>query len=618
MLVFLVIFVLLLCCHEVAQAQPNIVCPRVSSSAVDTSTRLDIADPNKAHFTEISGLGFSPSLVGPSKKPLIYLMNDGGGGRRFGIYDSGTGERILSLRMPRDLAFNLDYESMSVGTCGIDEESLSCIYIADVGDNTARNSGGTTTGLFGHNRTSYAIYKIREPDPDLFEDNDILPDWYVTTLSFNYFHSSSPTRYSDCETMFLDNVGWGSEGARGDLYLVTKWSSRSTNTRLFKIPASVWRDAETDADFVYSPEALGDYSNGLNSNGISGHRWTRGEMTPDGTVIALGDFYDQYLYLRCPGMSVADVLASKGATHCESWEIAYRDSQFETLAWAPDGKATLEISECTSSYCNSYGGMLPMVFTEMDYTYYPGTSAYCQTFPTEAPSLLPSSLPTSSAMPSVSTAPSAAPTVTPPCLPVLKGTEKLFADHGPSYLCSPNGMYRFGFNNNSGELSLWQLDGSDTKIWTAKACCPATNVYLMMQLSDANLVLHGTVNGFEGEAIWASGTANFDHRGARLILSNDGIAKIRFNGTTLWTTKDGVTGLTVPTPTPQPTLAPISTTPGSDASATTTVAQAISPTVPAPTPGLSCRDITEKETCKDQGCKWKGGECIPKNQMRLR
>lgn len=120
---------------------PEIVCPKVQS--VDQSIDLQISDPNKADFREISGLGFSPTLVGPSGKPIIYLVNDGGGGRRFGIYDSGTGIRLLSLRLPRSLTLALDFESMSVGSCGGANESSSCIYIADVGDNTARYSGGT-------------------------------------------------------------------------------------------------------------------------------------------------------------------------------------------------------------------------------------------------------------------------------------------------------------------------------------------------------------------------------------------------------------------------------------------------------------------------------------------
>lgn len=502
----------------IVQAQPNIVCPRVQSVDMST-TYIQIADPNKAPFTEISGLGFSPAQIAPSGKPILYVMNDGGGGRRFGVYDSGTGLRLKSLRMPRSLAENLDYESVSVGSCGI-EDFVSCIYIFDVGDNQARGSGGTRTGHA--NRTAYPIYKIREPDVNDFGDNDILPESYVATLHFNYFHPTSPTQYSDCEAAFVDNTGWGG-GSPGDLYLVTKWSSRSTNTRLFKIPATAWKEAKQNSDFVYSPEAIGYYSRGVNSNAISGHRWTRAEMTFDGTLIALGDYYDQYLYLRCPGMSVSEALVTPTANYCESWPAAYWDSQFEALAWSPDGASMLEISECTSSYCHP---RIPMVFTTMDYTYNPERSVYCETVPTETPSLQPSRTPSISPMPSVSSAPTST------CSTILRGRANLFPDRDPRYICSPNGVFRFGFGDN-GDLGLWR---NDTKIWSAEPCCQATAVTLAMQHGDANLVLYGNIFGQDMAAIWSSRTTNINYSGSYLVVKDYGQAVIEFNGTEIWST----------------------------------------------------------------------------------
>jgi hypothetical protein len=51
-----------------------------------------------------------------------------------------------------------------------------------------------------------------------------------------------------------------------------------------------------DTNYTYSPEAVGFYGNAQDSNGLMGYMWTRGEMTFDGTLIALGDYYDQYLF----------------------------------------------------------------------------------------------------------------------------------------------------------------------------------------------------------------------------------------------------------------------------------------------------------------------------------
>lgn len=365
----------------------RIVCPQIKST--DSSMHLESSDPNKKDFLEVSGLGFSPSLVGPSGQPLIYAVNDGGGGRRIGIFDSGSGARLKSLRMPRSSQLNIDYEGLTVGSCGVDDGA--CIYIADVGDNQARDANGTRS-----DREAYPVYKIREPNLDDFEDNDILPESDVMTLWFNYFHSTSPTRYADCETVFLDNVGWGEGGAIGDFYIVTKWEDygstipANTLNRLFKIPAEVWTQAKEDANYTYSPEAVGDYSKGKDSNALMGYMWTRGEMTTDGTLITLGDYYDQYIFLRCPGTSVAEAITAEGTQSCQTWPIEYWDSQFETIAWAPDGRRTLEISECYGTSCNPDP---PMVWTTMDYTYDPGTSVACPAAAatTEMPSGSPSS-----------------------------------------------------------------------------------------------------------------------------------------------------------------------------------------------------------------------------------
>ena len=565
----------------VGAQDPEIVCPKVQS--VDSSIDLQISDPGKTDFREISGLGFSPTLTGPSGKPIIYIVNDGGGGRRFGIFDSGTGIRLLSLRLPRSLTLALDFESISVGSCGGADASLSCIYIADVGDNVARYTRGTKTQH--SERPGYPLYKVREPNHSDFVDNDILPESYVTTLWFDYRHASSPTRYSDCEATLLDSVGWGQGGAPGDLYILTKWGGGSGLTRLFKIPASVWSQAKADGSFVYSPRAVGDYSA---KNTLSRVMWTRAESTLDGTVIALGTYTNQYLFLRCPGMTVANALAVPDAQYCETWSIAYGNSQFETIAWSPDGSSTLEISECYGRSCDPN---VPMVFTMMNYTYDPQTSMYCEERETtEEPSTSPSESPSVSIMPSVSEVPSTAPTA--PCASVLGAGEILYSKQEPRFICSPNGLYRFGIDATDNDLALWK---QDTKIWSAgtKACCGDYDVFLIMQDTDANLVLRENVirDGQEKRlAIWTSQTSNLQYGGAYLSIKNNGIAQIVFNETQLWSTTEGATE------------------PGSFA---VTEAPMPVPTTRAPTP-FSCSNYKTKDLCKDdkKRCKWKKDECI--------
>jgi hypothetical protein len=190
---------------------------------------------------------------------------------------------------------------------------------------------------------------------------------------------------------------------------------------------------------------------------------------------------------------------------------------------------------------------------------------------------------------------SSAPTST--CPSILRGREEIFADREPSFICSPNGIFRFGLGVN-GDLALWQ---NESKIWFAEPCCEATEVTLAMQHSDANLVLYGNVFGQEMAVIWESGTANFDYSGAYLVVKDYGQAIIEFNGTEIWSTNaDGAVMASSPTskaPSPLP------------------MPQTTQQTAPAPTPGPSCRNNMDKDLCKDRGCKWKGGVCMKKNQM---
>ena len=89
---------------------------------------------------------------------------------------------------------------------------------------------------------------------------------------------------------------------------------------------------------MYSPKAVGTYREG--TRGIMGKVVTSAEMSSDGTVIALGTTTTAYLFLRCPGTSVADAFAAV----CHSWNHP-STGQVESFAWYPDGESTLVIPE---------------------------------------------------------------------------------------------------------------------------------------------------------------------------------------------------------------------------------------------------------------------------------
>jgi len=130
----------------------DLVCPR--AIAFDNSTRT------VKRFVEISGLAISPKIQAPSGKRIVYGINDGGGGNRLGVFDSETGKRLLTFRIPESIITNIDWETVTIGSCGSTGEDSTCIYVGDTGDNRARVSGGRSSRR--GTRTSYRILKIIE------------------------------------------------------------------------------------------------------------------------------------------------------------------------------------------------------------------------------------------------------------------------------------------------------------------------------------------------------------------------------------------------------------------------------------------------------------------------
>ncbi len=319
----------------------DLVCPR--AIAFDNSTRIQSADPVK-NIVEISGLAISPTILAPSSKHVVYGTNDGGGGNRLGVFDSETGHRLLTFQIPESIITNIDWETLTIGSCGSTGVDSTCIYVGDTGDNRARVSGGRSSRRDA--TTAYRILKFKEPDYKNFPDNYMLPLSQLSVLSFNYLDSTSPTKYCDCEAMFLDqSTGWGGDddddASIGDLYIVPKWGQSKSKTlnRVFKIPASAWpNEFDGSLTTMYSPKAI---VGGNNNDGIMGKTVTSAEMSLDGTVIAIGTTTSTYLFLRCPGVSVAEALT---AQPCHDWKHP-SSGQVESFTWYPDGESALQIPE---------------------------------------------------------------------------------------------------------------------------------------------------------------------------------------------------------------------------------------------------------------------------------
>ena len=331
----------------------SVHCPRIGRQ--EASTTVETNNFGGRRTAELSGVSFSLALSTPDTgDPIFYAMGDGGTGPLLGIWNGRTGQLLRQLRVGSGIT-NIDWESMALGSCGTFPASQdSCLYIADFGDNKARGSNGKISKRGG----IYRILKLPEPRLEIYTNhNDEVP--VLQTLYYDYSHPSSPTPNADAEAMFLDHTGWGDDEryptAPGDLYILTKWDTSDSLiwNRLFRIPADVWGGYNSEST-RYAPEALESinsmYSTSKTPPSVMGYRWTRADMSPDGTVIALGaDEITTLMFLRCPGASIAEVFLSEDydyqmETACGSFDLTTEGS-VESLGFGTDGTAILQFAE---------------------------------------------------------------------------------------------------------------------------------------------------------------------------------------------------------------------------------------------------------------------------------
>ena len=150
-----------------------------------------------AELRESSGLGISRTHPG-----VFWTHNDSGDRPRLYAIDS-TATLLATVEVEGAAA--RDWEAMALGPCPEPNER-SCVYLADVGDNSFR-------------RETVTIYIIEEPDPSAGDGAVLL----LGAVSFVY-----PDRPHNAEGLAVT--------ADADLIVVTK--ERRLTTWLFEIPAA--------------------------------------------------------------------------------------------------------------------------------------------------------------------------------------------------------------------------------------------------------------------------------------------------------------------------------------------------------------------------------------------
>jgi len=363
-------------------------CPRVGTTDKD----VHIETPYYSNMKELSGLSLSQSQTTADGHPIFFAVSDSGAGPVLGMWNGKTGQLLRQLKVVG--VENQDWEDMALGSCGNlpatatgngasssrttgkrknkHKKDQQCLYIGDIGDNNARTSDGRLTSRANG---VYRIYKMLEPQLGDLSTSGIygnqtqieLP--VLQTLYFDYSHPSSPTAHADSEAIFLDHTGWGEDEEVGDIYVMTKWNAGTTGTadrlnRIFRIPVTVWGSYDIE-ETPYPVEAIGSYSGVKSNKGIMGRTWNRADMSADGTLISLGASLQSHFFLRCPGATIAQVLAppldstdsDKEMQKCHTYQN-HIEGKVESCGFRADGNAFLQFAE---------GDSPPMEWTELLY-----------------------------------------------------------------------------------------------------------------------------------------------------------------------------------------------------------------------------------------------------------
>lgn len=249
-------------------------------------------------LTETSGLAASRRFDG-----VLWAHNDSGGAAE--VFAIGPDGADLG-RYPVEGAEAEDWEDMALAT-GPDGGDV--LYLGDIGDNDSA-------------RPSITVYRAPGPAaaPDGAGGSLIAHD--ALTLTY----ADGPR---DAETLLADPV-------TGDLFVVSKqWDLGPTG--VYRVPAEAAPGApvamERAADVTLPSLDL----------------VTGGDVSADGSLVALRTYGGVLLWDRAPGQTVPEALA---AQPCSAPVVA--EAQGEAVAFSPDGRGYVTISEGQNPVINRF------------------------------------------------------------------------------------------------------------------------------------------------------------------------------------------------------------------------------------------------------------------------
>jgi hypothetical protein len=251
-------------------------------------------------ITEASGV-----VVSQQNPGVLWTHNDSGGQPdAYAVTPAGD----LLGSFPVEGATNVDWEDLALGPGPTSGQSY--LYLGDIGDNAVT-------------RDDVVIYRIPEPTVSATPTAPATsaPPTKGDTITLTY-----PDGPHNAETLLVDPT-------TGDLLIVTKETAKPS--AIFTVAAAELRDGAT-----VTPRQVGTLERGTTAASGIVSQVTGGDVSADGSVVAIRTYSAVLLYRRAPGQTIAQALA---APPCDGNAAA--EIQGEAVGIAPDGQSYYTTSE---------------------------------------------------------------------------------------------------------------------------------------------------------------------------------------------------------------------------------------------------------------------------------
>jgi hypothetical protein len=266
--------------------------------------QVEVMGPLPSALDELSGLVASRAMPG-----VLYTHNDSGDVPRFFAL-SFFGQELAELRLVGAEA--IDWEDIALGPCTAD--GVTCVFLGDIGDNLKQ-------------RTSYTVYRVREPDLRALVSSSNLTE----PLDLQVQYEALPFVYPgsmrhNAETLLA-------HPRTGDLYVITK-ETTGTQSEVFKFPRP----------FTPGQQVTLIDLGPLGLPAVGDSPLTGGDIHPCGDALLLR-LYNRNVELRAAPDAGFETAFSAAPNEVPT---AIDEPQGEAIAWGSDGQSYFTASEHTA------------------------------------------------------------------------------------------------------------------------------------------------------------------------------------------------------------------------------------------------------------------------------